>query len=67
MLKKGEHIKFRNYERKIKSPFIIRTDFESILLSEDNGKQHPEEPYANKYQKHIACSYSYKLVCVNDS
>ena len=21
---------------------------------------------ANKYQKHIACSYSYKLVCVDD-
>ena len=21
----------------------------------------------NKYQKHVACSYSYKLVCVNDN
>ena len=22
--------------------------------------------YTNKYQKHVACSYSYKLVCVDD-
>ena len=66
MPKKGESIKFKNYERKIKSPFIIYADFESILVPEDNGKQNPEEPYTNKYKKHIACSYGYKLVCVND-
>ena len=24
------------------------------------------EPYPNKYQKHIACSQGYKLVCVDD-
>ena len=29
----------------------------------DNGKQNPEKSYTNKYQKHIACSYGYKLVC----
>ena len=52
--------------RKIKSPFIIYADFESILVPEDNGKQNPEESYTNKYQKHIACSYGYKLVCVDD-
>ena len=41
-------------------------DFESILLSEDNGKQNPEESYTNKYQKHIASSYDYTLVRVDD-
>ena len=36
-------------------------------MPEDNGKQNPEESYkyTNKYQKHIACSYGYKLICVN--
>ena len=36
-------------------------------MPEDNGKQNPEESYkyTNKYQKHIACSYAYKLICVN--
>ena len=45
---------------------MIYADFESILVPEDNGKQNPNESYTNKYQKHVACSYGYKLVCVND-
>ena len=28
--------------------------------------KNPEDPYTKKYQKHIACSYGYKLVCVDD-
>ena len=47
--KKVEYIRFKNYERKIKSPFMIYADFESILIPEDNGKQNPEESYTNKY------------------
>ena len=35
-------------------------------MPEDNRKQNPSQPYTNKYQKHVACSYGYKLVCVND-
>ena len=31
MPKKGECATFKNYERKIKSPFIIYADFETIL------------------------------------
>ena len=27
MPKKGEHVSFKNYERKIKSPFMIYSDF----------------------------------------
>ena len=41
-------------------------DFESIFVPEDNGKQNLEESYTNKYQKHIACSYGYILVCADD-
>ena len=63
--KKSEYIKFKHFGRKIKSPFMIYAGFESILLSEDNGKQNPNESYTNKYQKHVACSYGYKLVCVD--
>ena len=66
MPKTGEYVKLKNYERKIKSPFIIYADFESVLVPEDNGKQNSEESYTKKYQKHIACSYGYKLVCVDD-
>ena len=42
---KGKYVKFKNYERNIKSPFIIYADFRSILVPEDNGKQNPNEPY----------------------
>ena len=53
MPKKGTYVKLKNYDRKIKSPFMIYADFESILVPEDNGKQNPKESYLNKYQKHI--------------
>ena len=33
---KGEYVRFKNYEGKIKLPFIIYADFESILVPEDN-------------------------------
>ena len=68
MHKKGECVRFKNVERKIYdySPFMIYANFESILVPEDDGKQNPDECYTNKYQKHVACSYGYKLVCVDD-
>ena len=60
MPKRGQYVQFKNYERKVKSPFIIYTDFESILGPENKRKQNPDKTYTNKYQKHIACSYSCK-------
>ena len=45
---------------------MIYADFESILVPEDNGKQNPNQSYTNKYQKHVACSYGYKLLCLHD-
>ena len=38
----------------------------TVLGPENNGKQNPKERYTNKYQKHIACNYDCKLVCVDD-
>ena len=60
-----KYVKLKNYERKIKSPFIIYADFEKIFVPHNNGKQSPKESYTNKYQKHIACSYGYKFLSVN--
>ena len=36
-------------------------------MPQDNGKQNPGESYMSKYEKPIACSYSCKLVCVDDN
>ena len=41
-------------------------DFESNLVPQNNGKQNPDEPYINKYQNHVGCSFGYKLACVDD-
>ena len=62
----GLKLMAKDKRRKIKSIFIIYSDFESILVPEDNWKQDLEESYTNKYQKHIAWSYGCKLVCVDD-
>ena len=35
MLTKGEKSKFKNYDRMIKSPFMIYADFKSILVPEE--------------------------------
>ena len=51
----------------MKSPFMIYADFECIIVPENNKKQNPEKSYTNKYQKHITCSYGYKLVRVDDN
>ena len=47
----------------MKSQFTIFTYFGSTLVPEDNRKENSEESYRNKYQKHVACSYTYKLMC----
>ena len=45
---------------------MICADFESILVPEGNGKQNPNKSYTNKYQKHVAWGYGYKLVLFGD-
>ena len=39
---------------------LIYANFESILVQNSN------EFYTNKYEKYVACSYVYKLACVDD-
>ena len=39
MSTKSEYIKIKSYERKINLLFMIYTDFEGILVPQDNGKQ----------------------------
>ena len=40
---------------------MIYADFESILVPENIGKKNPNDSYSKKYQKHVACSYGYKM------
>ena len=53
-------------KNQMKSLSTIYADFESTLVPEDNEQQNSEESHTNKYQKHIAYSYGYKL-CVDNT
>ena len=39
MPEEGEYIRFKSYEWKVKSLFMIYADFESILVSENYGEK----------------------------
>ena len=66
MPNKGGYVRFKDYERKLKSAFMIYANFENDLVPEDNGKQDPDQSYESKHKKHLACSYGYKFICAND-
>ena len=43
MIEKDEYVKFKNFDTKMKSPFMIYAYFERTLVPKDNGKQNPNE------------------------
>ena len=47
-------------------PFKIYADFECLLKSIDCGINNDCFSYTIKYQDHIPCSFTYKLVCVDN-
>ena len=52
MPKNGEYVKFKNYERKIKSTFLIYTDFESILVPKDRKAKYKRVLYKQISKKY---------------
>ena len=66
MPKKDKYVRLKNYKRNIKSKLMMYADFEIILMLDDSRKQNPNEFYASKYAKHVAYSYGYKLVFVDE-
>ena len=52
----------KNHSSQIPVPFNVYHDFESILKSVESN----EDFYTEKYWEHISCSFSYKLVCVDN-
>ena len=55
-------IEFKNYSRQIPVPFKIYADFECLLKNVDCGVHNDCVSYTSKYQDHIPCSFTYKLV-----
>ena len=62
-------VEFKNFKSMVKMPFVIYADFECITkkidmpeLSEEDKKLKEKKSYTDKYQEHIPCGYSYKVV-----
>ena len=65
----GEVAKFKSFREKVKIPFVIYADLESLLHKLTvTQKLEINQEQTEKLQKHVACSYGYKIVCCyNDS
>ena len=63
-------IKFKNYFKQLAVPFNIYADFESIVKriksSDKSSDRGDNVSYTEKNQAHIPCSFSDKLVCIDN-
>ena len=66
MPKKGSSVKFTNFHKQLPVPFVIYADFEALTKKIDSCQPNDNKSYSEKYQKHIDCSYAYKVVCCYD-
>ena len=63
MPKKGTMLKFKNYHKGEKVPFVIYADFESYIKSIHTCDLNPENSYTKQYQKHEPISFYYYIKC----
>ena len=61
MPKKGTMLRFENYHRGEKVPFVIYANFESCIKSIDTCDPNPENSYTKQYQKHEPISFYYYI------
>ena len=61
MPKKGTMLRFENYHRGERVPFVIYADFESCIKSIDTCDPNPENSYTKQYQKHEPISFYYYI------
>ena len=55
--KKGTILKFKNYHRREKIPFIVYTDFECFVKPMQSCEPNPGSSYTKQYQKHEPSSF----------
>ena len=61
MPKKGTMLRFENYHRGERVPFVIYADFESCIKSIHTCDPNPENSYTKQYQKHEPISFYYYI------
>ena len=63
MPNEGGKVQFKNCHYQLEVPFVIYADFEAILEKIHSVKNNSDNSYTDAYQKHMDCSYTYKVVC----
>ena len=58
---------FKNHHKSLPAPFSIVADFECITEKISSCQPSDRKSYTEKYQKHTACSFGYKVVCHYDN
>ena len=66
MPKEGTILKFKNYDRKERVPFIVYADFECFIKPIQTCEPNPESSYTKQYQKHEPTSFCYYIKCFDD-
>ena len=66
MLKNGTMLKFKNYHRRERVPFIVYADFECYIKLIQSCDPDDKESYTDQYQKHEPSSFCYYIVCFDD-
>ena len=66
MPKRGTMLSFKNYNRKMRVPFVVYADFEAFTESIATCSPSEVSSYTKQYQKHKPCSFSYYIKCFND-
>ena len=61
---KDQYIDFQNFKRLRKAPLITYGNFKPVLISLSDNIHFG--PNTKNYHDHVACSYGYKLICVDD-
>ena len=62
----GTMLKFKNYYRREKVPFIVYADFECFIEQIQSCDSDDKEIYTKQYQKHEPSSFCYYIKCFDD-
>ena len=63
---KGTTLKFKNFYRSMRVPFVVYADFESFTEKINTSQPNPETSYTNQYQKHTPSGFCYYIRCFDD-
>ena len=66
MPEKGTMLYLKNYNRKMRVPFVVYADFEALPEGISTCQPNNNESYTNQYQKHTPCGFCYYIKCVDD-